>query len=102
MRKTIGIGLSVALLAVGAGAAAQEAAAAKAPEAEKEPGRRLRVQFQETRQQGEAATASRPWSVLLHADANRAFLFIGTQAPITVNEKGVPTTIFKNVGSRPR
>ncbi len=97
MRKTIAIGLSAALLAAGSGAAAQEAAE-KAPEAEKAPGRRLRVQFQETRQQGEAATASRPWSVLLHADANRAFLFIGTQAPITVNEKGVPTTIFKNVG----
>ena len=97
MRKTIGIGLWAVLLAAGPGAAAQEAAP-KAPEAEKAPGRRLRVQFQETRQQGEATTASRPWSLLLHADAGRTHLFIGTQAAITWNDKDGTTTIFKNVG----
>jgi hypothetical protein len=87
-----------ALVCAGPGVVAQEASAAKAQETEKAPGRRLRVQFQETRQQGEATTTSRPWSLLLHADAGRAHLFVGTQAAITVHEKDVPTTIFKNVG----
>jgi hypothetical protein len=98
MRKTIGICVWAALLAAGPGAVAQEASGAKAQEEEKVPGRRLRVQFQETRQQGEGTTASRPWSLLLHADAGRAHLFVGTQAAITWNEKDGPTTIFKNVG----
>jgi hypothetical protein len=98
MRKMIGTCVWAALLAAGPGAVAQEASGAKAQEAEKAPGRRLRVQFQETRQQGEATTASRPWSLLLHADAGRARLFIGTMAAITWSEKDGPTTIFKNVG----
>jgi len=98
MRKTIGICVWAALLCAGPGAVAQEASGAKAQEAEKAPGRRLRVQFQETRQQGEATPASRPWSLLLHADAGRARLFIGTMAAITWSEKDGPTTIFKNVG----
>jgi len=98
MSKTIGICVWAALLCAGPGAVAQEASGAKAQEAEKAPGRRLRVQFQETRQQGEATPASRPWSLLLHADAGRARLFIGTMAAITWSEKDGPTTIFKNVG----
>jgi len=99
MRKSIGIGVWVALLvAAGPGARAQDSARPEPQAAEKLPGKRLRVQFVETRQQGEATTASRPWSLLLHADAGRARLFIGTQAAITWNEKDGPTTIFKNVG----
>ena len=98
MTKTIGIYACAALLGASLGAAAQDAPAAKPQEAEKAPGKRLRVQFQETRQQGEAKAASRPLSLLLHADAGRGRLFIGTQAAITWTEKDGPTTIFKNVG----
>jgi len=98
MRKRIGIYACAAVLATGLGAAAQDTPGAKPQEAEKAPGKRLRVQFEETRQKGDATAASRPWSLLLHADAGRARLFIGTQAAITWTEKDGPTTIFKNVG----
>jgi len=98
MRTMIGICVWAALLATGPGAWAQETAGAKPKEAQKPPGKRLRLQFQETRQRGDAVAVSRPSTLLLHADAGPARLFVGTQLAITRSEKDAPTTIFKNVG----
>jgi len=98
MGKTIGICVWAALLAAGPGALAQEAAGGKPQEAERAPGKRLRVQFQETRQRSGSTTATRSCSLMLHADAGRARLFVGTQLAITVSEKDAPTTTFKNAG----
>ena len=92
MRKTIAVCVGAALLATGSVAAAEEAASAKPP------GKRLRLQFQETRQRGDVAGTSRTSSLLLHADAGSARLFVGTQLAITQNEKDATTTNFKNVG----
>jgi hypothetical protein len=87
--------VGAALLAAGVSARGQEA---KPGEPEPAPGKRLVVQLQETRQRGESTTSSRPSRVLLHADGGQAYLFVGTQAPMTLNESSVPTTQFKNVG----
>ena len=91
MRKTIGICVWAALLAAGPGARAQE-------EAQKPPGKRLRLQFQETRQRGDAVAVTRPSTLLLHADAGPARLFVGTQLAMTRSDKEATTTTFKNAG----
>jgi len=97
MRRTIAVCVGV-LMAAAAAAPAQEAAGTKPAEAPKPPGKRLRLQFQETRQRGDVAGASRASSLLLHADAGSARLFVGSQLTITQNEKDATTTVFKNVG----
>jgi hypothetical protein len=91
MRKTIALCVGGALLAAGL-AAAEEGASTKPP------GKRLRVQFQESRQRGEVTGTSRTSWLLLHADAGSARLFVGLQLAITQSEKDATTTIFKNVG----
>lgn len=98
MRKTIGICVWAALLAVAPGARAQPAAGAKPEEAPKPAGKRLRLQVQETRQRGDAAAVSRPSTLLLHADAGPARLFLGTQLAMTTSDKETTTTNFKNAG----
>jgi hypothetical protein len=97
MRRTIAIGLWATLLASLAPAWAQEAPP-KAPEATKPPGKRLHVQFQETRLRGESTTATRATRLALHADAEEATLSVGSQIPISVAGKEVPTTVIKSVG----
>jgi hypothetical protein len=98
MWKRIGSYACAAVLVTGLGAGAREAAGGTAPEAEKPPGKRLRLQFQETRQRGDVATVSRTSALLLHADAGSAYLFVGSQLAITQNEKETATTQFKNAG----
>ncbi len=97
MRKTIAIGMWATLLAAVPAAWAQEAPA-KAPEAMKPPGKRLRVQFQETRLRGESTTATRASTLAVQADAEGASVFVGSQVAISVAGKEAPTTLFKNVG----
>jgi hypothetical protein len=101
MTKTITIGLWAALLAAVPSAGAQEAAA-KAPEAVKPAGQRLRVRFQETRLRGESTTATSAYNLLLHAGAEGARAFVGTQARITVADKQARATLFKNAGVEAR
>jgi hypothetical protein len=98
MRKTIGICAWAALLATTSPALEQESAAAKPSEAEKAPGPRLRVEFRETRQKGDTTTATRPYVLLLHADAEPARVFVGPQVTITTTAQGTLTTVFKNAG----
>jgi len=98
MRKTIGVCVWAALLAAGPAARAQEATGATPQEAPKPPGRRLRLQFQETRQRGDVAAVSRRSTLLLHADAGPARLFVGAQVAITTSDKDGITTNFKNAG----
>ena len=83
---------------MGSGAPAQQAAGAELEEAQKPAGKRLRLQVLETRQRGEAAPVSRPCTLLLHADAGQARLFVGTQLAITRSDKEATTTKFKNAG----
>jgi Flp pilus assembly secretin CpaC len=97
MRKTIGI-CSWALLAAAAVALPQESPGAKPPEEEKAPGKRLRVEFRETRQRGEATTAVRPCVVTLHADAQAASVFVGAQVTMTTSDQGTIAMVFKNAG----
>ena len=97
MRKTIAIGMWATLLAAVPAAWAQEAPA-KAPEALKPPGKRLRVQFQETRLRGESTTATRATMLALHADAEGASVSVGSQIPISVAGNEVATTVIKSVG----
>jgi Bacterial type II and III secretion system protein len=92
MRKTITACAGAALLAAGLAAGAGEAAG------EKPPGKRLRLQFQETRERGDTAGSSRTSSLLLHADAGWARVFVGSELTITQNEKEATTTVFKDVG----
>jgi Flp pilus assembly secretin CpaC len=98
MRKTIGLCVWAVLLAAALGARAPDAAGAESQQDPKAPGKRLRLQFQETRQRGDVATVSRTSTLLLHADADAAYLFVGRQLAITQNEKETATTNFKNVG----
>jgi hypothetical protein len=97
MRRTIAIGMWATLLVALTPAWAQETPA-KAPEATKPPGKRLRVQFQETRLRGESTTATRATTLALHADAEAAFVSVGSQVPISVAGKEVTTTVIKSVG----
>jgi hypothetical protein len=97
MRKTIAIGMWATLLAAVPNTWAQEAPA-KAPEAMKPPGKRLRVQFQETRLRGDSTKATRATTLALHADAEGASVSVGSQIPISVAGKEVPTTLFKSAG----
>jgi hypothetical protein len=96
MRKGMGLLVSAALLAAAPGVWAQESALAKPQE--KPPGKRLRLQVQETRQRGNAPPTSRTSALLLHADAGPASLFVGTQVAITQVERDSSTTTFKNAG----
>jgi Flp pilus assembly secretin CpaC len=89
MRKRIGLSVCAALLA---------AAPAKAQESPKAPGKRLRLQVQETRERGNVPTTSRTSALLLHADGGQASMFVGTELPITQNERDTPTTVFRNAG----
>jgi Flp pilus assembly secretin CpaC len=98
MRKAIGLCVCAAMLAMGPGARAQQAAGAKPEEAQKSAGKRLRLQVQETRQRGDAAAVIWPSTLLLHADAGPARLFVGTQLAITRSDKEATTTTFKNAG----
>jgi hypothetical protein len=98
MWKRIGSYACAAVLATGLGAGAQETSGGKPQEAEKPPGKRLRLQFLETRQRGDVVTVSRASTLLLHADTGSAYLFVGTQLAITQNEKEAATTNFKNAG----
>jgi hypothetical protein len=98
MRKTIAIGVWM-LLAAFSAAWAQEAPA-KAPAATEPPGKRLRVRFQEIR--GGSTTATRAYTLLLHAGAEGARAFVGAQARITVADKQAPATLFKNAGVETR
>jgi len=98
MRRMIGVTVWAALLAAALGARAEDADAAKSQENAKPPGKRLRLQVKETRQRGDAATTSRTSTLLLHADTDSTFLFVGTQLAITQNEREASTTQFKNVG----
>jgi hypothetical protein len=56
------------------------------------------VQFQETRLRGESTTATRSYTLLLHAGAEGARAFVGHQARITVADQPASTTLFKNAG----
>jgi hypothetical protein len=96
MKRTIAIGVGAALLAAAPAGRAQEPEA-KPAEAAKPPGKRLVVQFVETRLRGETATATRTFSLALHADAEPAHVFIGNKLTITVATQA-PTTNFKNAG----
>ena len=89
MRKRIGPLVCAALLA---------AAGAQTQESPKAPGKRLRLQVQEIRERGNVPTTSRTSTLLLHADAGSAFLFVGTQLAITQSERETSTTTFKNAG----
>lgn len=89
MRKRIGLLVCAALLA---------AVGAQAQESPKAPGKRLRLQVQEIRERGNVPTTSRTSTLLLHADAGSASLFVGTQLAITQNERETSTTTFKNAG----
>jgi hypothetical protein len=97
MRKTIAIGLW-AMLVVAVPAAWGQEAPAKEPEAVKPAGKRLRLQFLETRLRGESTTATRASTLALHADAEGASVFVGSLVAISVAGKEAPTTLFKNVG----
>jgi hypothetical protein len=97
MRRTIAIGIWATLLAVLTPAWAQETPA-KAPEATKPPGKRLRVEFQETRLRGESTTATRATTLALHADAEGASVSVGSQVPISVAGREATTTLIKSVG----
>lgn len=100
MRKNTAVWISAALLAAAMSAPAQEPKDPKlAPEAAvKAPGPRLRVQFVATRQHGDRTIATRPYAITLHADDKPARLFVGTEVPLTSNDKGQPTLNFKNMG----
>ena len=100
MRKTIGFCVWAALVAGAPGARAQESPPARPSETEKAPGRRTRVQFQETRQRGEATTATRPYVLTLHADGKPAKVFVGAQVILTTPGPGAPTSLFKNAGAQ--
>jgi len=96
MKRTIAVCVGAALLS------ATPAVLAQAPEtatveAAKPPGQRLLVRFVETRQRGETVTANRAYSLLLHAGAEPAYVFVGNQLTITVATQA-PTTTFKNAG----
>jgi hypothetical protein len=101
MTKTIGICMWAVLLAAASGVQAQDAPA-KAPEEDKAPGKRLLVRFQETRLRGESTTATRPYTVALHADAGQARVFVGAQVPITVSDKDGLATMIKSAGVEAR
>jgi hypothetical protein len=98
MKKGIAICAWAALLATRSVAGAQESPGAKPPEAENAPGKRLRVEFRETRQRGDATSTTRPYVLLLHADAEPARLCVGPQVTMTTSAEGTLTTVFKNTG----
>jgi hypothetical protein len=87
-----------AVLAATPVAFAQDSPAAKAPEAERAPGERLQVEFRETRQRDAVTTATRRYSLLLHADAAPASVFVGSMVALTTSDQGTLTTVFKNTG----
>jgi hypothetical protein len=98
MRNRITICAGVALLALTPFAHGQEPAGTTGPETEKAPGKRLRVEFRETRQKDEATTATRSYVLLLHSDAEPASVFVGPVVAMTTSEQGTLTTQFKNAG----
>lgn len=98
MKKGIAICTWAALLATASVALGQESPAAKPPETAKTPGKRLRVEFRETRQRGDTTTATRSYALLLHADAEPARVFVGPVVAMTTSEQGTLTTQFKNAG----
>jgi hypothetical protein len=98
MRKTVGICAWVALLSATTLALAQESPSPKAPEAQKEPGKRLRVELREIRQRGDATTSARSYVLLLHADAEPAWVFVGPVVAMTTSDQGTLTTQFRNAG----
>ena len=98
MRKMIGACVWAALLTAALGVRAEDAGDSKSQESAKPPGKRLRLQVKETRQRGDAAATSRTSALLVHADTDSAYLFVGTQLAITQNERESSTTQFKNAG----
>jgi hypothetical protein len=65
---------------------------------EKAPGKRLRVEFRETRDKDGTTTATRSYALLLHADAAPAYVFVGPVVAMTTSNQGTLTTQFKNAG----
>ena len=98
MKKGIAICAWAALLATTSVTHGQESPAAKPPETEKMPGKRLHVEFRETRKRGETTTATRSYVLLLHADAEPARVFLGPVVAMTTSDQGTLTTQFKNAG----
>jgi hypothetical protein len=98
MNKGIANCALAALLATTSVALGQESPPAKPAEAERTPGKRLRVEFRETRQRGETTTATRSYVLLLHADAEPARVFVGPVVAMTTSEQGTLTTQFKDAG----
>jgi hypothetical protein len=98
MRNRIAICAGAVLLALAPLARGQEPGAMKGPETETPPGKRLRVEFKETRQKSETATAARSYVLLLHADSDSASVFVGPVVAMTTSDQGTLTTQFKNAG----
>jgi hypothetical protein len=98
MKERIAICVWAVLLATTSVALGNESPAAMPAEAEKAPGKRLRVEFRETRQRGNATTATRSYVLLLHADAKPAWVFVGPVVAMTTIDQGTLTTTFKNAG----
>jgi len=98
MRNRIAICAGAVLLALAPLARGQEPGATKGPETEKPPGKRLRVEFRETRQKNDAVTATRSYVLLLHADSEPASVFVGPVVAMTTSAQGTLTTQFKNAG----
>ena len=92
MKKRIALCAWAALLAATSSVPAQERPA------EKVPGKRLLVEFRETRQRGDATTATRSYVLLLHSDSVPASVFVGPVVAMTTSEQGTLTTQFKNAG----
>jgi len=78
--------------------AATSALSAQEEPAESAPGKRLRIEFRETRQKDDTTTAARSYSLLLHADTAPAQVFVGPVVAMTTSEGGTLTTTFKNAG----
>jgi hypothetical protein len=92
MKRKTAVCAWAALLVATSSLPAQEAPAESAP------GKRLRVEFRETRQKDDTTTATRSYALLLHADAAPAHVFVGPVVAMTTSDRGTLTTTFKNAG----
>jgi len=92
MKTRFGFGVTV-LLSAAVGASAQAPAT---PEGT--PGKALQVEIVETRTHAGALVETRSQLLRLHADTKEARLFVGDQARMTTDDRGLLTTAFKNVG----
>jgi hypothetical protein len=94
---TKAIAICTAALLAAATTSAQESQT-KPQEAETTPGKRLRVEFRETRERGQSTAATQLSTLALHADAKPARIFVGTLVRYTVVDRDAPTTTFRNAG----